>query len=251
MGQGLGKIGHGTNGERRIGQSQLKMMVLWFESNTGSHTKVKNSYILGLLTPLFIIGILVCDPSFLRAETYTPKGFKILIPKLVQYNDETNGFSINIPSGWKKTDVLDAFLKFDSCFGLARPYQECEKDDELHEPLPSIVREKVAVYIDDLSYSPKLDEYLKTYIGYLKGRADKCFSVKIIKSGDLKDGNIDSKYIIYSWSACDDGANIQSIVFLYVKKKEVFAVTCDSSTDRFDSYLNYFLEIGKSFKLLF
>jgi hypothetical protein len=159
------------------------------------------------LINIFIILTVFSLSTFASAETYMPNGFKYIFSKLIQYHDQDNGFSLTIPSDWEKKKKLFNFQR-SYCYGIERPAQFDEDYYDMPGPDPSAVQEDIVIYIENLSSDSNVDSYFKTYADYLKRfhETDKCFSVNLLKSGDLKDSKYKSKCIVYDWTACDDSA---------------------------------------------
>ena len=151
--------------------------------------------------------------------------------QIVQYEKYTNienGYSIEYPSNWKKSDVphLDLVL-----------FAPTEKNDKTHASL-NVFSEKIGA---EISLEYFFSESTNNLTSALK-------DVKIEKTGTTLFNGISAKWIQYTHTM--QGIKLRVLQYFIVSGKTIYLITFSDSDEDFEKYHSDSEQIANTFQLL-
>lgn len=151
------------------------------------------------------------------------------VPKLVQIQQKTLGFSVSLPADWEVHQDVEMQ-------GYVIPLTALRPAAN-----NNVFRENIVVVDEKLPSAMTPVEYL---MASLKGLSGGLKGFKQLNSGTLKNGNAPSAYMIYTHKMDID---LKVILFFFSKGEKGYTLTCTATPASFSKYLDLFMAIGRSF----
>lgn len=193
--------------------------------------KVRN-VCLGIFTLFGLLGVTAENwgqPIYIVAPAKTAP--------LTPYTNASEKVSFKFPGNWTVQEMNQRGEGYVVRMVAIRP-----------EVAGDIFKENVSLVVTDLPDGITLSESTDAD---LKNLSKSLQAFKKIKIGDLQGTNMAGKFIVYTFKYPQFNLELKVVVFIFIKGKKEYALTCTSTADNYARYENLFMSIGQSFKFNF